>query len=200
MINHLSGTLIEKTPSYAIIECGGIGFSLLIPISTYENLATVGSACSLLTYLQMSQDDIRLYGFATPGERELFAMLIGVSGVGPKTAISVLSTMSIAAFVKAVDKGEDGIISRVPGLGKKTAQRLIMELKDKTLKLIDHIDKKDYIVGDHRHHEVESALEALGFDTREIQRELSTLSSDAPDMSTEQMIKELIKRIYQKRK
>ncbi len=200
MINHLNGNLVAKTPVNAVIECNGIGFELKIPLSTYENLPSVPNPCMLYSYLHISQDDVKLYGFCTPAERELFLLLIGISGVGPKIALSVLSTLPIGTFVMAIERGEEAIISRVPGLGKKSAQRLIIELKDKVLKLVDHIDTKDYTVKDRRVFEVESALESLGFNSKEIRHELSLMSAESLDLPMEQVIKETIKRIYQKRK
>ncbi len=200
MINHISGTLIAKSPLNAVVECVGIGFDLKIPLSTYESLPSVSCPCTLYSYLHISQDDVKLFGFATPSEREMFVLLIGVSGVGPKIALSVLSSLPISTFVKAIERGEEAVISKVPGLGKKSAQRLIIELKDKALKLVDYIDTKDYTVGDSRMFEVESALESLGFNSREIRQELSLLDPDTLAMPMEQVIKETIKRIYQKRK
>jgi Holliday junction DNA helicase RuvA len=200
MINHINGTLISKSPLNAVVECVGIGFDLKIPLSTYESLPSVSNPCTLYSYLHISQDDVKLFGFSTPSERELFLLLIGVSGVGPKIALSVLSSMPISTFVKAIERGEEAIISKVPGLGKKSAQRLIIELKDKALKLVDYIDTKDYTVGDSRVFEVESALESLGFNSREIRHELGLMDPEILALPMEQVIKETIKRIYQKRK
>ncbi len=200
MIDRLVGTLVEKYPVSAIIDCTGIGFELRIPLSTYEELPLPGSHCTLYSHLHVSQEDIRLYGFATKPERELFLMLIGVSGIGPKIALSVLSTLTIPAFIKAIQRAEDFTIAKVPGLGKKSAMRLILELKDDVSKLIDQLDKSDYIVSDHRVLEVESALESLGFNIKEIRKELGLMPTDIFDLPTEQIIKEAIKRIYQKRK
>ncbi len=115
MIQYIKGILSYKSPVMAIIETMGIGWELKIPISSYEVLPAVGAECTLLSYLSISQDDVRLYGFATTAERELFQMLTKVSGIGPKIALSILSTLSIPSFMRAVESGEEALLTRVPG-------------------------------------------------------------------------------------
>lgn len=200
MINHVKGIVCEKNPVYVILETMGLGFELKIPLSTFEQLPLIGEACQLYSYLHISQDDVKLYGFHTKAERELFIMLIGVSGIGPKIALSALSTFSISAFVKAIQHGDEAMISKVPGIGKKSAMRLVLELKDDVIKLVDHIDSSDYIVTDYRAEEVENALESLGFNSKEIRKEIGMLPAELFDLPLQQIIKETIKRIYQKRK
>ena len=198
MIHYLKGQLKYKSPMLAVIETAGIGWELKIPVSTFEVLPELNSDYSLYAYLAISQDDVRIYGFATIAERELFQILTRVSGIGPKIAISVLSTLSVSAFVKSVRSGEEGLLTRVPGIGKKSAQRLIMELKDRVHVLMDYVD--DSAHGDNASLEVENALMALGFNVALIQRELKLLSEEDRKMPTEQLIKEVIKRLYQRAK
>ncbi len=198
MIHYLKGQLKYKSPMLAVIETAGIGWELKIPVSTFEVLPDVDSEYSLYAYLAISQDDVRIYGFATIAERELFQILTRVSGIGPKIAISVLSTLSVSAFVKSVRSGEEGLLTRVPGIGKKSAQRLIMELKDRVHVLMDYVD--DSAHSDNASLEVENALMALGFNVALIQRELKMLSDEDQKMPTEQLIKEVIKRLYQRAK
>lgn len=198
MIHYLKGQLKYKSPMLAVIETAGIGWELKIPVSTFEVLPDVESEYSLYAYLAISQDDVRIYGFATMAERELFQILTRVSGIGPKIAISVLSTLSVSAFVKSVRSGEEGLLTRVPGIGKKSAQRLIMELKDRVHVLMDYVD--DSAHSDNASLEVENALMALGFNVALIQRELKMLSDEDQKMPTEQLIKEVIKRLYQRAK
>jgi Holliday junction DNA helicase RuvA len=197
MIQYIKGTLSYKSPVMAIIETVGIGWELRIPISTYENLPDKGSSCTLLGYLHISQDDVKLYGFATEAERELFLMLTRISGIGPKIALSVLSTLSISAFVRAVNSGEEGLLIRVPGIGKKSAQRLIVELRDAVHKLMDHVDQSEISQSDSSF-EVESALISLGFNVQQIRKELSLMTEETKSLGTEYLIKETIKRIYQR--
>ncbi|MDD2596600.1 MAG: Holliday junction branch migration protein RuvA [Candidatus Cloacimonetes bacterium] len=198
MIHYLKGQLKYKSPMLAVIETAGIGWELKIPVSTFEVLPELNSDYSLYAYLAISQDDVRIYGFATIAERELFQILTRVSGIGPKIAISVLSTLSVSAFVKSVRSGEEGLLTRVPGIGKKSAQRLIMELKDRVHVLMDYVD--DSAHSDNASLEVENALMALGFNVALIQRELKMLSDEDQKMPTEQLIKEVIKRLYQRAK
>ena len=199
MIQYISGTLTFKTPVMAIIETIGIGWELKIPISTYEQLPTIGKPCKLLTYLHISNEDVRIFGFATEAERELFVMLNRVSGIGPKIAISILSTLSIPTFIKAVNSGEEVLLTRVPGIGKKSAQRLIVELKDDVHKLLSHIDQKELHIGDIGS-EIESALLSLGFNLQQIRKELALMDDSKRKLNTEELIKEIIKRIYQRNK
>ncbi|PKN78597.1 MAG: Holliday junction branch migration protein RuvA [Candidatus Cloacimonetes bacterium HGW-Cloacimonetes-1] len=200
MIHHISGRVFEKNPVYVVLETSGIGFDIKIPLSTYEVVPKVGDSCSLYTYLHSTQDDTKLFGFSTKAEKELFLMLIGVSGVGPKIALSILSTLTISTFAKAIQRSDEITIAKVPGLGKKSAQRLIVELKDSVLKLTDHIDSATDTLSDQRLVEAESALQSLGFNIKDIRRELNLLPEDILSLPTERIIKESIKRIYQKSK
>lgn len=200
MIEYIKGILTQKSPVIAVIDTMGIGWEIKIPVSTYESLPPVGSECSLYCYLSVSQDDMRIHGFATLAERELFTQLTRVSGIGPKTAISILSTLSITAFVRSIQSGEEGLLTRVPGIGKKSAQRLIVELGDKVHKLMDFVDDAQYDRVQAPLQEVESALMALGFNATLIQRELKLLGQEELEYPEEKLIKEVIKRLYQRAK
>lgn len=199
MIQYIKGILSFKSPVMAIIETMGIGWELKIPISSYELLPSVGSECTLLSCLSINQDDVRIYGFVTVAERELFLMLTKVSGIGPKIALSILSTLSIPTFMRAVESGEEALLTRVPGIGKKSAQRLIVELKDGVHKLTAFIDH-DKLTASDSSGEVESALLSLGFNLAQIRKELTLMGEDVNNYGTEALIKETIKRIYQRNK
>ncbi|MDD4034506.1 MAG: Holliday junction branch migration protein RuvA [Candidatus Cloacimonadaceae bacterium] len=198
MIQYINGVLTHKSPVMAILETMGIGWELKIPVSTYEVLPPLNSKCSLYTFLSISQDDVRIYGFASLAERELFQLLTRISGIGPKIAISILSTLTVPAFIKSVRSGEEAMLTRVPGIGKKSAQRLIVELKDRIHTLMDYVE--DAGDADNSLLEVENALFALGFNTALIQRELKLLSEEDKAMAPEHLIKEVIKRLYQRAK
>lgn len=200
MIEYIKGILTQKNPVIAVIETMGIGWELKIPVSTYESLPPIDSECVLYCLLSLTQDDIRLHGFATIAERELFIQLTKVSGIGAKTAISILSTLSIPAFVRSIQSGEEGLLTRVPGIGKKSAQRLIVELGDKVHKLMDYVDDAQYTRVQAPLQEVESALMALGFNAALIQRELKLLGPQELEYPEEKLIKEVIKRLYQRAK
>ena len=131
MIVHLHGTLVSKSPASAVVECGGVGYEAKIPLSTYERLPASGEKVMLLTYHEVREDAQLLYGFATEGERELFARLVSVSGVGPKIAIALISGFSAGEISLAIADGDAKRLATVKGVGKKTAERIVVELRDK---------------------------------------------------------------------
>ncbi len=131
MIGRLSGTLLEKNPPQLLIDCGGIGYEANVPMSTFYNLPGLGEKVMLLTHLIVREDAHILYGFGTAEERDVFKQLIKISGVGPRTALSILSGMSVSDLIHAVTVQEAGRLTKVPGIGKKTAERLLLELKGK---------------------------------------------------------------------
>lgn len=132
MITFLHGKLVEALPTQVTLDVNGVGYELLIPLSSYDRLPAPGTEVNLLTHLAIREDAHVLYGFATGPERELFRLLINhVSGIGPKIALNVLSGMSVAAFRGAVAQGDVKALSQISGVGKKTAERIVVELKDK---------------------------------------------------------------------
>lgn len=132
MITFLEGILIEAYPTHVVLNVHGIGYHVSIPLSSYDRLPAVGARFQILTHLQIREDAHVLFGFATPVERDLFRLLINhVSGIGPKTALDVLSGVSVSSFKAAVVAGDTKSLSQVKGIGKKTAERIIVELRDK---------------------------------------------------------------------
>jgi len=132
MISFLQGKLVEALPTQATVEVHGLGYDVLIPLSSYDKLPPPGNEVKLLTHLAVREDAHTLYGFATSAERDLFRLLIhNVSGIGPKIALNVLSGISVSAFRGAVANGDVKALSQVSGVGKKTAERIVVELKDK---------------------------------------------------------------------
>ena len=131
MIGRLSGVLLEKNPPQVMLEVQGVGYEVDVPMSTFYNLPAVGERVSLYTHLIVREDAHLLYGFASDAERKAFRQLLKISGVGARTALSLLSGMSVAELVQAVTTQEAGRLTKVPGIGKKTAERLLLELKDK---------------------------------------------------------------------
>ncbi|HCY63040.1 MAG TPA: Holliday junction branch migration protein RuvA [Oxalobacteraceae bacterium] len=131
MIGRISGILLEKNPPQLLIDCSGVGYEVGVPMSTFYNLPALGEKVVLLTHLTVREDAHLLYGFASVEERNVFKELIKISGVGARTALSILSGMSVADLVQAVTLQESGRLTRVPGIGKKTAERLLLELKGK---------------------------------------------------------------------
>lgn len=131
MIGRINGILLETALTEIMVDVGGIGYIIRIPMSTYDKLPRPGEKVSVLTYLHVRENAIQLYGFATEEEKQLFELLISVSGIGVNLALNVLSSMAIPTFCSAVSSGDTKMISRIKGLGKKTAERTVLELKEK---------------------------------------------------------------------
>jgi Holliday junction DNA helicase RuvA len=131
MIGRIQGVLLDKNPPQILVDCAGVGYEVEVPMSTFYNLPATGDRVTLLTQLVVREDAHLLYGFGTDGERRAFRQLLKVSGVGARTALAVLSGLSVAELAEAVTLQETGRLTRIPGIGKKTAERLMLELKDK---------------------------------------------------------------------
>ena len=131
MIGRIQGVLLEKNPPQILVECAGVGYEVEVPMSTFYNLPATGERVTLLTHLVVREDAHLLYGFGTDGERRAFRQLLKISGVGARTALAVLSGLSVGELAEAVTLQETGRLTRIPGVGKKTAERLLLELKDK---------------------------------------------------------------------
>ena len=131
MIARLNGTLIEKSPPQVIVDCNGVGYEVEVPMSTFYNLPEIGNKIQLLIHFVVREDAQLLYGFGSEQEKSTFKQLLKVNGIGAKSALSILSGVSIDDLVEAVSRQEVGMLTRVPGIGKKTAERLLLELKDK---------------------------------------------------------------------
>ena len=176
MIGKLSGRLLDKSPPQVLVDCGGVGYEVDVPMSTFYGLPALGEPVALLTHFVVREDAQILYGFATAPEREAFRQLIKVSGVGPRTALAVLSGMSVADLAQAVTTQEVGRLVKVPGIGKKTAERLLLELKGKVgAELgpvaggVPHSDAQA---------DIQQALLALGYNDKEAAAALKALPAD----------------------
>ena len=174
MIGKLTGTLSDKNPPQVVVDCGGVGYEVHVPMSTFYNLPAAGEKVSLLTHFVVREDAQILYGFGSPGEREAFRQLIKISGVGPRTALSVLSGMSVAELAQAVTLQEAGRLVKVPGIGKKTAERLLLELKGK---LGADIGLPTSVASDAQA-DILQALLALGYSDREAAMSFEALPAD----------------------
>lgn len=131
MIARLRGTLVEKHPNLAVVECGGVGYEVIIPVSTFSALPDAGREATLRVHTHVREDAIQLFGFAQAEEKALFEKLIAVSGIGPKLAITVLSGLAATQLVEVIRTGDVQRLVKVPGIGKKTAERIVLELRDK---------------------------------------------------------------------
>lgn len=177
MIGKLTGTLLEKSPPQVLVDCGGVGYEVDVPMSTFYGLPELGQKVALLTHFVVREDAQLLYGFATATEREAFRQLIKVSGVGPRMALSLLSGMSVAELAQAVTAQEAGRLVKVPGIGKKTAERLLLELKGKLGADLGPLAGGGLPLGD-SHGDIQQALIALGYNEKEAAAALKALPAD----------------------
>lgn len=131
MIEYLAGVIRFKEPQHVVVDVMGVGYGLDVPASTYERLGEIGDPAELYTYHYVREDQLELFGFSTPQEREIFEIFISTSGIGPKTSLGILSSIPIGDFARAIMENDLSILTRIPGIGRKTAERLVVELRDK---------------------------------------------------------------------
>ncbi len=200
MFSYLKGILAKKSPFSAVVDCSGVGYEINIPLSTFDKLPEIGKTVEIQIHFTMNENEgIRLFGFWSLEEKEMFRQLLSISKIGPKTAISVLSGISVPNLIRAVQTGDVKLISTVPGIGKKSAERLIIELKDKVGKIafedvpIADLEKMDIV------REAESALITLGYKLYEIRKVLTRLTKENDYDSSEELLKATIKDLYKKR-
>jgi Holliday junction DNA helicase RuvA len=172
MIGKLSGTLIEKNPPQVLVDCQGVGYEVDVPMSTFYNLPAVGEKVSLLTHFVVREDAQILYGFGSSEERAAFRQLIKISGVGPRMALGVLSGMSVAELAQAITLQEAGRLVKIPGIGKKTAERLLLELKGK---MGADLGPATATAADSTQNDILQALVALGYSDKEAALSLKAL-------------------------
>jgi Holliday junction DNA helicase RuvA len=188
MIGRLTGTLSEKNPPQVMVDCHGVGYEVDVPMSTFYNLPGLGEKVSLLTHFVVREDAQILFGFGSAGEREAFRQLIRISGVGPRTALSVLSGMSVADIGQAVTTQDAGRFVKVPGIGKKTAERLLLELKGKIGADLGAVGGA--AIGSDTQGDIVQALVALGYSDKEAAAALKSLPKD---VSVSEGIKQALK-------
>ena len=193
MITHIRGRLVEKSPTAVVIDCNGVGYFIHISLHTYSQLKD-DESIKLLTHLQIKEDAHQLYGFATLMEREIFRLLISVSGIGTNTARTMLSSLTPKQIREGIAAEDVVLIQSVKGIGLKTAQRVIIDLKDKILKIYD-IDETLLISDNTNKDEALSALEVLGFAKKYSERVVVKIISNNPDASLELIIKEALKNL-----
>jgi Holliday junction DNA helicase RuvA len=175
MIGRLTGTIAHKAPPQVLLDVNGVGYELDVPMSTFYNLPGLGERCSLLTHFVVREDAQALFGFLTHDERDTFRQLVRISGVGPRTALAILSGLSVAELAAAVGRQESGRLVKVPGIGKKTAERLLLELKGK---LAPDLGPAAAPAASGAQGDILQALVALGYSEREAAAALKTLPAD----------------------
>ena len=193
MITHIKGRLSEKSPTNVVIETNGIGYWINISLTTFSQIPDQENI-KLFTHLQIKEDSHSLYGFYTQKEREIFRLLISVSGVGTSTARTMLSSLTPEQVIDAISSNNVSIVQSVKGIGSKTAQRLIIELRDKVLKIYD-IDEAFVDSNNTVREEALSALEVLGINKKSAGRLVDKIIKDNLDITVEEIIKETLKNI-----
>ena len=192
MITHLQGKLVEKKPTYVVIDCQGVGYFVNISLNTYSALPEE-ETIKLYTYLQIKEDAHTLYGFFTKAEREVFVLLLSVSGVGAGTAHTMLSALTASQVRSAIINSEVAIIQAVKGIGAKTSQRIVLDLKDKMMKLQDFVDEPISIMSSHKE-EALAALEVLGFVRKQAEKVIDKIiKTTSTEFSVEELIKQALK-------
>lgn len=186
MISQLTGTVLRAALTETILDVQGVGYRVFIPMSTYEQLPAPGGKATLLTHLQVSENDISLFGFATERERSVFELLITVSGIGPKTALNILSSMNIPVFCKALTSGDLKSLKRIHGIGPKSAERMMVELRDKIEKIAPELSSGGAAGSESNASSPEMedallALEQLGFQRSKIQKAVEEIVLAMPE-------------------
>jgi Holliday junction DNA helicase RuvA len=193
MITHIQGKLTEKNPTDVVIDCNGVGYLLNISLHTYSQIPDAENL-RLYTHLQVKEDSHTLYGFSSLAERDIFRLLISVSGIGASTARTMLSSLTPKQVREAIASENVSLIQSVKGIGLKTAQRVIIELKDKVLKVYD-IDEAAYISNNTNKDEALSALEVLGFAKKQAEKVIDKILNNQPEANVETLIKEALKNL-----
>jgi Holliday junction DNA helicase RuvA len=198
VITRLKGIVLEKQPTEVVLDVHGVGYRLFVPLSVFAVLPDVGQEAVLHTHFVVREDAQHLYGFIDRDERRLFQALIKVNGVGPRLGLAILSGMEMSAFVQSIHDGDTASLVRLPGVGKKTAERLIVEMRDRL---------KDWSVGDvphapsatgaasHARHEAEGALVALGYKPAQAEQAVKAALKAQPDLAIEELIRQALKRM-----
>jgi Holliday junction DNA helicase RuvA len=195
MYNHFEGKLSVKTPTYAVIDCGGVGYQLNISLHTFSKIPDTGN-CKLFAHLAVREDALVLFGFADEEERELFRQLVSVSGVGPGTARMILSSMSPSEIVQAIHSGNVAALKSIKGIGEKSAQRIIIDLKGKFTSDISSVTSPAFTADNKMREEALSALVMLGFAKNVAEKAVDkALKSEGNAISVEHLLKLALKNL-----
>lgn len=193
MITHIQGKLVEKTPTEVVIDCNGVGYTINISLHTYS-LIPNNDNLKLFTHLLIKEDSHSLFGFVEKSEREIFKLLISVSGIGANIARTMLSSIEPKQIINAIGSGDVGTIQSIKGIGVKTAQRTIIDLKEKVLKLYD-LDEVSVLQNNTNKDEALSALEVLGFIRKSSEKIVEKIVREMPDATVETIIKQALKNL-----
>lgn len=197
MIAHITGKLIHKQPNAIIVDVGGVGYELTVPLSTFYDLGEAGTEVSLRVHTHVREDALQLFGFRTDREKKLFLLLVSVSGIGPKLAITVLSGLSAEELVQAIRAGNLAKLVGIPGVGKKTAERMLLELKDKAAAILPPgLEEPSGTIaqtGDAMREDVISALVNLGYQKALAEKAVGAILKDSPDANFTTTLKQSLR-------
>lgn len=193
MIAHIQGKLVEKNPTEVIMDCNGVGYQINISLHTFGLLPNTDQI-KLFTHLLIKEDSHTLFGFVEKSEREIFKLLISVSGIGANIARTMLSSIEPKQIINAIASGDVATVQSIKGIGAKTAQRAILDLKDKVLKLYD-IEEVSLVANNTNKDEALSALEVLGFVRKASEKVVDKIVANTPDASVETIIKQALKNL-----
>ena len=200
MIGHLNGKLIFKQPSQIVVEAGGVGYEVTIPLSTFYEVGEIGTELALFVHTHVREDVLQLFGFRTRTEKDLFLKLTSVSGVGPKLAITILSGMPVGELIQVISAGDLGRLTAIPGVGRKTAERVAMELRDKLKGIAQAADavasygaavSSDAGIVD----DAVSALVSLGYPKPLAERTVAAVAAESNDRTIEAVLKRSLRRL-----
>jgi Holliday junction DNA helicase RuvA len=192
LIARLKGILVEKSPNRAVVDVGGVGYDLLVPLSTFYGLGEAGSDVALRVHTHVREDVIALYGFSSALEQDLFERLIAINGIGPKLALAVLSGIDPAELVRAIRAQDVARLTRIPGVGKKTAERIGLELKDR-LPHPPASPEAPAAAGDDRRVDLLSALTNLGYKGAVAEKAVDAAVKKAPDAPFEELLRDILR-------
>ena len=198
MITFLEGVVVDKDPTRVVLNVGGVGYEVFIPLSSYDRLPAPGDACKVLTYDHVREDTHALYGFLTADERRMFLMLLNISGIGPKLALTALSGLSIRDLKAAIAQADVKRLSSISGIGKKTAERIVVELRDKlgAGEAMEAITAQEEMTPENaRTRDAILALVSLGYKQAEAQQLVKTAAAGAkPDVTVEEIVRRALAR------
>lgn len=204
MIAHLSGTLLSKEPNLVIVDVGGVGYEVTIPLSTFYELGDESSSAHLLIYTHVKEDALQLYGFKTASERKLFVHFISVSGVGPKLGVALLSHMKADELIESIKSNNLVKLTQIPGVGRKTAERLVVDLREKmTMMSATHVEEQTGVKTDAAHVAPEdtvradalSALVNLGYQRSGAEKAIDAALGEGGDITVESVLRRSLKKL-----
>ncbi len=193
MIAHLSGTLLDKQLQRLVVDVGGVGYDVQVPLSTFYAVGDVGTRVALRIHTHVREDALQLFGFATPLEQSLFERLIAISGIGPRVALAVLSGIEPESLVRAIRDADLGRLTSIPGVGKKTAERLVVEMRDRLPKMAETIPPGVSSAADDLRSDVLSALANLGYQRAAAERGLERVLTTSDSRDFEDVLRAILK-------